>query len=130
MMLREGRRRRNGVDAASTQDRQAAGHQCTISSRDQLKREHRCLVPANSFAGYALEPNPQSRKKEVVWFAREQSRPLFLFGGIRTEFRRDRRSKSKPIHYGFLTTSPKTVARPIRGNAGDLDQRSGTYRMM
>jgi hypothetical protein len=34
-----------------------------------LKPENRCLVPANSFAEYAPEPNPQSKKKDVVWFA-------------------------------------------------------------
>jgi hypothetical protein len=34
-----------------------------------LKPENRCLVPANSFAEYAPEPNPQTKKKDVVWFA-------------------------------------------------------------
>jgi putative SOS response-associated peptidase YedK len=31
-----------------------------------LKPENRCLVPANSFAEYAPEPNPESKKKDVV----------------------------------------------------------------
>src|SRR5690348_1325745 len=30
---------------------------------------NRCLVPANSFAEYAPEPNPEIKKKDVVWFA-------------------------------------------------------------
>jgi putative SOS response-associated peptidase YedK len=30
--------------------------------RGWLKPEHRCLVPANSFAEYAPEPNPETRK--------------------------------------------------------------------
>ena len=34
--------------------------------RAWLKPENRCLVPANSFAEYAPEPNPQTKKKE--WF--------------------------------------------------------------
>jgi hypothetical protein len=34
-----------------------------------LKPENRCLVPANSFAEYAPEPNPETKKKDVVWFA-------------------------------------------------------------
>jgi putative SOS response-associated peptidase YedK len=47
-----------------------------------LKPEIRCLVPANSFAEYAPEPNPET-KKDVVWFARL----LFAFAGIWTEYR-------------------------------------------
>jgi hypothetical protein len=34
--------------------------------RGWLKPENRCLVPANSFAEYAPEPNPQAKKKDVV----------------------------------------------------------------
>ena len=46
-----------------------------------LKPENRCLVPANSFAEYAPEPNPETKKKDVVWFALNEDRPLFAFGG-------------------------------------------------
>jgi putative SOS response-associated peptidase YedK len=31
--------------------------------RGWLKPENRCLVPANSFAEYAPEPNPETKKK-------------------------------------------------------------------
>jgi putative SOS response-associated peptidase YedK len=41
-----------------------------------LKPENRCLVPANSFAEYAPEPNPETKKKDVVWFALNEDRPL------------------------------------------------------
>jgi hypothetical protein len=37
--------------------------------RAWLKPESRCLIPANSFAEYAPEPNPDTKKKDVVWFA-------------------------------------------------------------
>jgi hypothetical protein len=37
--------------------------------RAWLKPENRCLVPANSFAEYAPETNPDTKKKDVVWFA-------------------------------------------------------------
>src|SRR5262245_48425856 len=30
---------------------------------------NRCLVPFNSFAEYAPQPNPETKKKDVVWFA-------------------------------------------------------------
>jgi hypothetical protein len=37
--------------------------------RGWLKPENCCLVPGNSFAEYAPEPNPETKKKDVVWFA-------------------------------------------------------------
>jgi hypothetical protein len=35
-----------------------------------------CLVPFNSFAEYAPEANPETKKKDVVWFALNNDRPL------------------------------------------------------
>jgi len=86
--------------------------------RGWLKRENRCLVPANSFAEYAPEPNPETKKKDVVWFALNDDRPLFAFAGIWTMFNGDRGTKSKPVPgphqvYGFLTTTPNAVVEPI-----------------
>lgn len=54
-------------------------------------------MPANSFAEYAPEPNPGTKKKDVVWFALADSRPLFVFAGIWTTFNGDRGTKSKPV---------------------------------
>ena len=50
--------------------------------RAWLKPESRCLVPFNSFAEYAPEPNPETKKKDVVWFALNEDRPLTAFAGI------------------------------------------------
>jgi putative SOS response-associated peptidase YedK len=80
------------------------------------------LVPANSFAEYAPEPNPETKKKDVVWFALNNDRPLFAFGGIWSEFRGDRGTKSKPtpgphLAYGFLRTAPNAVVEPIHPKA-------------
>jgi putative SOS response-associated peptidase YedK len=58
--------------------------------RAWLKPENRCLVPFNSFAEYAPEPNPETKKKDVVWFALNDDRPLTAFAGIWTEFTGDR----------------------------------------
>src|SRR5713226_7843829 len=70
--------------------------------RGWLKPENRCLVPANSFAEYAPEPNPETKKKDVVWFALNDDRPLTAFAGIWTTFNGDRGTKSnavvEPIH--------------------------------
>jgi hypothetical protein len=80
------------------------------------------LVPANSFAEYAPEPNPETKKKDVVWFGLNEDRPLFAFAGIWTTFNGDRGTKSKPVPgphqvYGFLTTSPNAVVDPIHPKA-------------
>ena len=90
--------------------------------RAWLKPENRCLVPFNSFAEYAPEPNPETKKKDVVWFALNDDRPLFAFAGTRTEFKGERGTKSKPIPgphlvYSFLTTAPNAVVEPIHSKA-------------
>jgi SOS response associated peptidase (SRAP) len=79
-------------------------------------------VPANSFSEYALEPNAATGKKDVVWFALNDDRPLFAFAGIWTEFKGDRGTKSKPIPgphnvYGVLTTAPNAIVEPIHPKA-------------
>jgi putative SOS response-associated peptidase YedK len=90
--------------------------------RGWLKPENRCLVPVNSFTEYAPERDPLTKKKDVVWFALNDDRPLFAFAGIWTEFRGDRGTKSKPIPgphlvYGFLTTAPNVIVEPIHCKA-------------
>ena len=42
---------------------------------------------------YAPEPNPETKKKDVVWFALNDERPLCAFAGIWTEFNGDRGTK-------------------------------------
>jgi putative SOS response-associated peptidase YedK len=105
--------------------RRAAGHQYSqhfiAALAGWLKPENRCLVPANSFAEYAPEPNPETNK-DVVCFALNVDRPLFAFAGIWTTFNGDRGTKSKPIPgphqvYGFVTTAPNAVVEPIHPKA-------------
>jgi putative SOS response-associated peptidase YedK len=90
--------------------------------RGWLKPDNRCLVPFNNFAEYAPEPNPETKKKDVVWFALNNDRPLTAFAGIWAEFTGDRGTKSKPIPgphlvYGFLTTVANAVVEPIHPKA-------------
>jgi putative SOS response-associated peptidase YedK len=114
-----------GHAAAAAAHRRAAGHQHpqhVIAALARLAQASRCLVPANSFAEYAPEPNPETKKKDVVWFALNDDRPLFAFAGIWTEFKGDRGTKSKPtpgphLVYGFLTTAPNAVVEPIHPKA-------------
>jgi putative SOS response-associated peptidase YedK len=63
-----------------------------------LEPEHRCLVPANSFAEYAPEPNLETKERDVVWFALDESRPLFCLAGVWTKFRGNR---GNPVHCHF-----------------------------
>ena len=98
-----------------------------------LKPASRCLVPDNSFAEYAPEPNPATGKKDVVWFALNDDRPMFAFAGIWTEFKGDRGTKSKPVSgphhvYGFLTTAPNTVVKPIHSRAMPVILTTGEER--
>jgi putative SOS response-associated peptidase YedK len=62
--------------------------------RNTTSPANRCLVPFNSFAEYAPEPNPETKKKDVVWFALNDDRPLTAFAGIWTEFKGERGTKS------------------------------------
>jgi putative SOS response-associated peptidase YedK len=80
------------------------------------------LIPTKSATAPAPEPNPETKKKDVVWFAMDESRPLFSFAGIWTTFNGERGTKSKPIlgpHqvYGFLTTTTNAVVEPIHPKA-------------
>jgi putative SOS response-associated peptidase YedK len=90
--------------------------------RGWLKPEHRCLVPASSFSEYAPEPNPVTKKKDVVWFALSDERPLFAFAGLWTTYQGERGTKAKPVAgphlvYGFLTTEPNAVVESIHPKA-------------
>jgi hypothetical protein len=68
-------------NAATTEVAMAPGDQYpqhhSSHWRTWLKPENRCLIPANSFAEYAPEPNPETKKKDVVWFALNEDRPPF-----------------------------------------------------
>lgn len=116
--------REMGFDAVGYAATSSHGRRNTSSPhrRGWLKPENRCLIPANSFAEYAPEPNPETKKKDVVWFAVNDDRPLFAFGDIWTEFKGDRGTKSKPIRgvhlvYGFVTTEANAGIAPIHPKA-------------
>jgi hypothetical protein len=104
--------------AAATAHRRPAGHQHTqqvVAALARLAQAGEPLLgPGQQLAEYAPEPNPENKKKDVVWFALNDDRPLFAFAGIWTTFNGDRGTKSKPVPgphqvYGFLTTAPNAV---------------------
>ena len=76
----------------------------------------------DTVVSYLISANPETKKKDVVWFALNDDRPLFAFAGIWTEFKGDRGTKSKPISgphlvYGFLTTAQNAAVEPIHPKA-------------
>jgi putative SOS response-associated peptidase YedK len=102
-------------------DHDALGHAATAAHGRAARHQYPQHVVA-ALAEYAPEPNPETKKKDVVWFAINDERPLFAFAGIWTEYRGDLGTKTKPIAgphnvYGFLTTAPNAVVEPIHPKA-------------
>jgi putative SOS response-associated peptidase YedK len=61
-------------------------------------------------------------RKTPVWFARDESRPLFAFAGVWGRWRGLRGPKSAPIEgehelFAFLTAAPNAVVAPIHPKA-------------
>jgi putative SOS response-associated peptidase YedK len=87
--------------------------------KQYLGVEHRCLVPATSFA----EPSPtkdENGKTPNVWFALREDRPLFFFAGLWTPWHGVRRVKDGPQDhtlFGFFTTEPNNVVAPVHEKA-------------
>ncbi|MGO7400324.1 SOS response-associated peptidase [Rhizobium ruizarguesonis] len=83
--------------------------------------ENRCLVPVTSFA----EPDPASKPEggstPNAWFARDETKPLMFFAGIWvpqwTSVRKVKDGPTTDDLYGFLTTDPNDVVKPIHGKA-------------
>src|SRR3981081_3883868 len=85
--------------------------------RARLKPENRCLVPANSFAEYAPEPNPATGTQDGVRVAFTDDRRLWPsdFGPSSEVIAAPNRSQSRDLTlvYGFLTTAPNAIVEPI-----------------
>ncbi len=83
--------------------------------------EHRCLVPVTSFA----EPDPASKEDggnvPNAWFARNKARSLMFFAGIHVpqwkSVRKVRDGLTTDDLYGFLTTDPNAIVKPVHEKA-------------
>ena len=85
--------------------------------RRWLGVEHRCLVPFTAFSEYGAG---EGGKKEPVWFAMDESRPLVFFAGLWTEWTSVRKVKDGETTdqlYGFLTCQPNEVVGEIHPKA-------------
>lgn len=83
--------------------------------------EHRCIVPVTSFA----EPDPASQepggKVPNAWFARDKEKSLMFFAGIHVpgwqSVRKVKDGLTTDDLYGFLTTDPNGLVKPIHEKA-------------
>ncbi len=85
--------------------------------------ENRCLVPFTRFA----EPDRPRREREGldytpnVWFARDETEPLAFFAGVWvpqwTAVRKTKIGLETIDIYGFLTTDPNDVMKPVHEDA-------------
>lgn len=81
--------------------------------------ENRCLVPVTSFA----EPDPASQEQggnvPNAWFARDEQKSLMFFAGLHVpqwqSVRKVRDGLTTDDLYGFLTTDPNDLVKPIYG---------------
>ena len=86
--------------------------------RRWLGPAHRCLVPATSFCEYA-DTKP---RKTPTWFALDETRPLFAFAGIWTDWTGTRGTKADPVEgehrlFGFLTTEANATVGAVHPKA-------------
>ena len=90
--------------------------------RRWLEPANRCVVPATSFCEPSTLPDPATGRKVWTWFALNDERPLFLFAGVWCDWRGVRGTKKAPEEgdhtlYGFLTTAPNGVVKPVHERA-------------
>jgi len=88
--------------------------------RRWLGPESRCLVPLTSFA----EPDPASKveggRTPNAWFGLTGDDPLAFFAGIWTPWRGVKRVRDGERDfelYGFLTTEPNDIVKPVHQKA-------------
>lgn len=77
-------------------------------------------MPANAFSEYAPEPDPETGKKPLVWFATDEDMPVFAFAGLWTNWKSVRKVKEGEVEadiFGFLTTEPNGIVKPVHPKA-------------
>ncbi len=85
--------------------------------RRWLGVESRCIVPWTSFSEYETTAEG---KKQPVWFAFDESRPLAAFAGIWTRWTSVRKAKEGEVTadiFAFLTTEPNAEVGAIHPKA-------------
>jgi putative SOS response-associated peptidase YedK len=85
--------------------------------------ENRCVVPVTSFAEPSPKPgdkDPETGIQRNFWFALSADLPIFFFAGFWARWTGVRKVKDGPGEhqlFGFLTTQPNAVVKPIHEKA-------------
>jgi putative SOS response-associated peptidase YedK len=84
--------------------------------------QYRCVVPWNKFCEWTDDVVPETGRKQQRWFAVDESQPLSFFAGFWVKWNGARGAIKSPRlgdHelYGFLTTEPNGVVKPIHAKA-------------
>lgn len=85
--------------------------------RRWLGPKNRCVAPFTSFSEYGTAPDG---KKQPVWFALDDSRPLAVFAGLWTPWTSVRKTREGEVRadlFGFLTTEPNAVVGAVHPKA-------------
>lgn len=91
--------------------------------RQYLDVANRCIVPVTSFAEPSPKPadkDPETGIQRNYWFATDPDRPLVAFAGLWTKWRGVRKVRDGEQDfelYGFFTTSPNGIVKPIHEKA-------------
>lgn len=88
--------------------------------RRWLGPESRCVVPATAFSEPDPVPDPETSKKGHVWFALDDTQPLFWLAGIWTPWHGVRKKAEGPMDhelFAFLTSEPNEVVAAIHPKA-------------
>lgn len=98
--------------------------------RSLLSPAHRCLVPFTAFSEY--EDSSPKGAKVLRWFA-APDRGLLCFAGLWRKWSGDYGSKKEPnvgehVLFGFLTTEPNDIVRPVHAKAMPLILRTAEQR--
>jgi putative SOS response-associated peptidase YedK len=81
--------------------------------RHWLAVANRCVVPATAFCEYSQTPDPMTKKKPKIWFAIDESQPLFFFAGIWTNWTGVRGSMKTPRAVGMPHVSFASSRTPF-----------------
>jgi putative SOS response-associated peptidase YedK len=84
--------------------------------RAWLKPDFRCLVPATSFCEWA----DTAPRKTPVWFALDETRPLFAFAGLWRPWHGRRKASEEPadhLLFSFLTTEANAEVGAVHPKA-------------
>lgn len=87
--------------------------------RPMLGAAHRALVPVSQFCEWSAAPDPETGRKQKIWFGL-RSAPLFAFAGLW-------RPVEQQPHFAFLTCPPNRLVGDIHPRAMPVILDAGLF---